>query len=88
MGEIRLSSRSAWGIRLGDRVSVSEPIGGVCRPGTGAVGTVSGPGDFREHTAVFPVSLTSGSSALVVVSYSGKGSEVELVRPSRVHLKI
>lgn len=88
MGSTALDARSAWGIRSGDRVSVSEPVGGVCKPGAGAVGTITGSGEFREHTARFPLTMLNGSEAHVIVPYTGRGSEVELVRPSRIYRKM
>lgn len=88
MGAPRLDVRSAWGIRAGDKISVSAPVAGLCKAGEEAAGTVTGPGEFREYTAHFPVTIFGGGDAHVVVPYSGRGSEIELVRPSRIYRKM
>ena len=86
MAAPRLDVRSAWGLKPGDRVAVGPPQKGQCRPGPFGVARITGPGEFRKLNAHFPASLEDGSSAELVLSYVGSGSEVSLVTgASRVY---
>lgn len=78
VGDTRL--RSAWGIRVGDKLSSGPPSLGVCRPGEGPAVRVTGRGDFSRTSARFPVELPCGSPGTLIVDYDGARSTARLVR--------
>lgn len=88
VGTINLQARSAWGIKAGDRVGVTQPKGGLCAAGSDSVGSISGPGTFGHCDARFPVEVPGSGGVTIVVPYSGRGSEVELVRSNPKSCKI
>jgi hypothetical protein len=72
--------RSAWGIRVGDKLASGPPKLGICRPGEGAVVRVAGRGEFTRTLARFPVDLPDGERCTMIVDYDGNSSTAKLVR--------